>query len=170
MKFKNVFLSCAFAALTLVSCKKTEGESATANGSETTDVAPVMATTSFSIEGMHCEMGCAGAIKKKIAKMDGVQEVEIDFEGKKATIQFDTNKQAPENFVETVEKINKDYIITDVVTSDTKAFLMLGEKEKKKKKEKSKKNNKEETTATPEKKSCGSEKPGCCASKKSATL
>lgn len=170
MKFRNAFLTFTFAALTLVSCKKTEGETSTVSGSETTDATPVMATTSFMIEGMHCEMGCAGAIKKKIAKMDGVKEVEIDFEGKKATIQFDTNKQLPENFVETVEKINKDYIISDVVTSDSKAYLFVGDKDKKKKKEKSKKNKKEETTTSSEKKSCGSDKPGCCASKKSETM
>jgi periplasmic mercuric ion binding protein len=173
MKFKNLFLTMTFAALTLVSCKKTEGDNV-ANGEETTDVAPVMATTSFMIEGMHCEMGCAKAIEKKIAKMDGVQEVEIDFTGKKATIQFDSNKQSPENFVETVEKINKDYIISDVTTSDTKAFLFVkGDKDKKKKKSKEdkKEDKKEETnTTSSEKKSCGSEKSGCCASKKSETM
>lgn len=171
MKFRNVFLTMTFAALTLVSCKKTE-EDKVANGEETTNVAPAMATTSFMIEGMHCEMGCAKAIEKKIAKMDGVQDVEIDFAGKKATIQFDANKQAPENFVETVEKISKDYIISDVNTSDNKAFLYVGgDKEKKKKKKSEKDEKKEETTTTSsEKKSCGSEKPGCCASKKSETM
>lgn len=122
MKSLNLFLTLAFAIITLFGCKKTE--EANASGSETTDATPVMATTTFMIEGMHCEMGCAGVIKKKIAKMDGVKDVEIDFAGKKATIQFDTNKQTPENFVETVEKISKDYIITDVTTSDTKAFFV----------------------------------------------
>lgn len=178
------------AGLVMFSCKSNDSETEDA----TTDVTieteasadELLVTTSFMIEGMHCEMGCAGAIKKKLAKLEGVKNVEIDFEGKKATISHDANRQTAENLVLTVEKMSKDYIITDVETSsDLQAALFTNDKDKDKDKDKKKKKDtksdsdkKEESKteskegcSTEAKKSCGTEKAGgCCASKKAGTL
>jgi copper chaperone CopZ len=173
---KKIFL-LGFAALLFVSCKKTETENEETTGTETTAAVSAdakLATTNFTIEGMHCEVGCAAAIQKKLAKMEGVQDAKIDFNGKKATITFDTNVQSPEKLVETVEKISAEYIISDVNTSDTEAYLYFGDKEKEKKPKKTRKEKKAEAAAKVSgeaKKSCGEgeKASGCCANKKPIT-
>jgi copper chaperone CopZ len=184
MKISKNLLMLGFAALLFVSCKdkatETEETEGTPTSEETSAVKEIspdakLATTNFTIEGMHCEVGCAAAIQKKLAKMDGVQDAKIDFEGKKATITFDANVQTPENLVETVEKISKEYIISDVKTSDTQAYLYFGDKDKEKKVKKTRKERKAEAAAAKEngeaKKSCGEgeKASGCCAHKKPTT-
>lgn len=186
MKFTKSITVLMLAGVVMFSCKSNDSETEVATTEATTETEAnaeeLLVTTSFMIEGMHCEMGCAGAIKKKLAKLEGVKSVEIDFEGKKATISHDANKQTAENLVLTVEKMSKDYIITDVETSsDAQASLYINDKDKgkdKKKKKDTKEDKKEESKtetkegcSTEAKKSCGTEKAGgCCASKKAGTL
>lgn len=62
-------------------------------------------TTSLSIEGMTCQMGCANVIENKLAESEGVQEAKVDFENKLATISFDKNKQTPESLSKIVEAV-----------------------------------------------------------------
>jgi len=115
-------------------------------------------------------VGCAGHLEKKLAKLDGVQKAEIDFEAKKATIEYDSNVLTPEVLVQTVENAadGKTYKVSDVVNTADKA--MLFNKDKKKKKAK-KEEEKKAAAASEEKKSCSSgEKKACCASKKAETL
>lgn len=171
MKFTQTIAAIALTTLMMVSCKKeaTENtENATATTQHTQDQPAQLATASFTVEGMHCEVGCAGHLEKKLAKLDGVQKAEIDFESKKATIQYDTNVLTPEVLVQTVENAadGKTYKVSDVVNTADKA--MLFNKDKKKKKAK---NKEREANASEEKKSCSSgEKKTCCASKKAETL
>uniref|UniRef100_UPI004049C194 heavy-metal-associated domain-containing protein n=1 Tax=Flavobacterium sp. TaxID=239 RepID=UPI004049C194 len=177
MKISKKILILGFAGLLFVSCKKAETENEETAATETAQTISAdakLATTNFTIEGMHCEVGCAAAIQKKLAKMEGVQDAKIDFEGKKATITFDSNVQSPEKLVETVEKISADYIISDVNTSDVKAYLSFGDKDKEKKAKKSRKEKKAEAAAKENgeaKKSCGEgeKSSGCCANKKVTT-
>lgn len=172
MKITRSLLLLALAGMTFVSCKEATSNNEDTATVETMDENAVLATTSFTIEGMHCEVGCAKNVEKKLAKLDGVKEATIDFEGKKATVTFDTNKQSPEILVETVEKISKDYIISDVQTSDTQAYFLNGDKDKKKKKKKAEAADAEKSN-TDEKKSCGSDgekKGACCASKKASSM
>ncbi|HBI00824.1 MAG TPA: heavy metal-associated domain-containing protein [Flavobacterium sp.] len=172
MKFTQTIAAIALTTLMMVSCKKeaTENtENATATTEHTQDQPAQLATASFTVEGMHCEVGCAGHLEKKLAKLDGVQKAEIDFEAKKATIEYDTNVLTPEVLVQTVENAadGKTYKVSDVVNTADKA--MLFNKDKKKKKAKKEEAAKENTTE--EKKSCSSgEKKACCATKKAETL
>lgn len=177
MKITQKLFLFGFAGLMFISCKEKATETKEADETTTEETSSAkevsadakLATTNFTIEGMHCAMGCAAVIEKKLAKMDGVQAAKVDFDGKKATITFDANVQSPENLVETVEKISKEYIISDVQTSDIKAYLNFGDKDKDKKTKKDKKAKKSD--AGDYKKSCGeSEKAGaCCAHKKPTT-
>lgn len=164
MKITKSLLILAFSGLLFVSCKE-KAQNETATTTENTEEIPVqLATASFTIEGMHCEFGCAKSIEKKLAKLDGVEKAEVDFEGQKATITYDTNKQTPEVFVQTVENISKEYKISDVTNSGDKAFF--SDKDKKSKKKETKK-----SSESKDKKECSSsEKKGCCASKKAETL
>lgn len=173
MKFTQTIAAIALTTLMMVSCKKeaTENnENATATTQHTQDQPAQLATASFTVEGMHCEVGCAGHLEKKLAKLDGVQKAEIDFEAKKATIEYDANVLTPEVLVQTVENAadGKTYKVSDVVNTADKAMLF---KKDKKKKKAQKEEEKKEATASEEKKSCSSgEKKACCASKKAETL
>lgn len=164
MKITKSLLILAFSGLLLVSCKE-KAQNETAITTENTEEIPVqLATASFTVEGMHCEFGCAKGIEKKLAKLDGVQEVNVDFEGQKAIISYDANKQTPEVFVQTVENMSDEYKVSDVTSSADKAFL--SDKDKKSKKKEAKK-----SSESKDKKECSSsEKKGCCASKKAETL
>lgn len=121
MKINKMIAAIALTSVVMVSCKnetaKTEETVAT---EQTQDQPAQLATASFSIEGMHCEVGCAGVIQKKLAKLDGVQDAKVDFEGKTATITYDANKQTPEIMVQTVQNISEDYKVSNVTSAPEK--------------------------------------------------
>lgn len=66
----------------------------------------------MEIEGMTCEMGCGGSIRKELKGTGGVARVEFDFkEGKEiqtAKISFDSNKISEEEMVKIVDSMNED--------------------------------------------------------------
>lgn len=103
---KIVAFSFLFLGLMFTACKQEVKE----------ELPAVMATTTFNIEGMHCKEGCAARIQKKLGKMDGVTEAMVDFENKLATIQYDANKQKPEDFVDLVLKVDQNYVVSEVKT------------------------------------------------------
>jgi mercuric ion binding protein len=102
MKIFKVIALAAMTSLTLVSCKN-ETEKKSQEVVTTTSEPEKLATASFTIEGMHCEVGCAGYLERKLTKLDGVKSAVIDFENKKAIVEFNTNVQTPEIIVQTVE-------------------------------------------------------------------
>ena len=64
----------------------------------------------LEVEGMTCEMGCGGSIRKELKATGGVERVEFDFvEGKKiqtAKISFDKDKISADEMVAIVTKMN----------------------------------------------------------------
>lgn len=107
---KLIVLFFAVLSLTFVSCKKDVAAEAQAN------LPVAMATTSFNIEGMHCEVGCAAKVEKKLAKLDGVEKATIDFERKLATVTYNKNLNTAEDLVETVMSASKDYVVSNIET------------------------------------------------------
>lgn len=72
---------------------------------------------SFEIEGMTCALGCAKLIEGKLAGLSGVKNVVVDFETKKATLEFDDAQQTEETITATVEKIaNGIYTVVNMST------------------------------------------------------
>lgn len=119
MKISHLLSVITLSSLMMVSCKnetKENTDNPTATTEETQVQPAQLATASFTVEGMHCEVGCAGHLEKKLAKLDGVQKAEIDFEAKKATVEYDANKITPEILVQTVEGATdgKTYKVSDV--------------------------------------------------------
>lgn len=172
MNFTKSLLALALSTVLFTSCKQTASEPKTEGGSEvaaTTEKQHVAAvkpqTASFSIEGMSCAIGCAKTIEKELSQMEGVQKASVDFETKKAVIEFDATKQSPENFVKVVEATadGKTYKVSNVTNSGDHA--MLFDQEEVKKTEKKTKSEKTEATAKTEKKSCCSAKKHCSADK-----
>ncbi len=169
MKFSTSIALMALTVLSLTSCKNetpVSTDTATINQSEQP---AILATATFTIEGMHCEVGCAGHLEKKLAKLDGVKKADIDFEAKKATVEYDTNLLTPEIIVQTVEGAadGKTYKVSDVMNSADEAIWVS--KDKKKKKNQSEES-KAESKSEESKAACASgEKKSCCASKKKTT-
>jgi len=86
-----------FGTVAVVSCNS--------NNTIKTEVA-VNTIAQVSIEGMTCEAGCAKTIEQAITEMQGVAKCEVDFEKKKALIDFDstlTNKGA---IISSIQSIN----------------------------------------------------------------
>ncbi len=57
-----------------------------------------MNTEKIIVENIKCH-GCANTIRKEIAKLDGVKEVEVDVENACVTVDFDETLQNKENVV-----------------------------------------------------------------------
>jgi len=173
MKLTSSLCAIAVAAILFTSCKQTASEPKTegaANAVASTEKAAAVKpeTASFSIEGMSCAIGCAKTIEKELSGMEGVQKASVDFETKKATVEFDATKLSPESFVKTVEAAadGKTYKVSNVTSSGDHA--MLFDQEEVKKGDKKAKGDKTEATAKTEKKSCCSAKKHCSSDEKKA--
>ncbi len=59
----------------------------------------------IDIKGMTCEIGCAKLIQSKMYKMAGVSYAEINFEAKKGTITYNSNKININDIVQKIEGI-----------------------------------------------------------------
>lgn len=151
----------------------------TTDTSKTTDeITGVMETASFEVEGMTCAVGCAATIEKKIAELEGVKSAKVDFETKKATVEFDNGKQSLESLQKTVESLANGAYKVSGMTSNKEMAMLFQEPAKKSccaSKEKKTCDSKDKS----EKKSCckeskknkekSDEKKACCSSKKEAT-
>jgi len=60
-------------------------------------------TVNLNIEGMECG-SCAASVKSALQKLDGVKEIDITFEKKGGTVEFDPAKVDEKKIVETVNK------------------------------------------------------------------
>lgn len=57
-----------------------------------TEVAANYKSIEVEIEGMTCEIGCARTIESKLSKVEGITYSKVDFDSKKGTFTFDSNK------------------------------------------------------------------------------
>lgn len=116
----------AFAGLAFTACKNEEKvQEGTVQVEETTSNAKeavaqgAIEKASFEIEGMTCALGCAKLIEGKLAGLSGVKNVVVDFETKKATLEFDDAQQTKETITATVEKIaNGIYTVVNMNTEE----------------------------------------------------
>src|SRR5690606_5766147 len=172
MRTSKTLLALAFSGLFLVSCKQNQAEVATENTTETEQIAENIQTASFSIEGMHCEFGCAKMIEKKLTGFEGVKSATVDFEAKTATVEYNAVTQTPQVIAQFVEGLadGKTYTVSALKSSTDQSSLYQQEPKKAKKSKelkkdkKQKQESKEATTIEPEaKKGCGSK--SCCSKK-----
>tara|TARA_B100000963_G_C22487040_1_gene607419 strand:- start:282 stop:725 length:444 start_codon:yes stop_codon:yes gene_type:complete len=63
----------------------------------------------LSIEGMMCEVACAGKINKELRSMDGVSDVEVAYEDGRETdfakVKYDPSKVQVEDIIQTLQTI-----------------------------------------------------------------
>lgn len=102
MKLKHI-LKTVITITVLVSCKNTETEGKITDSEENvidaaqtevdnTDVEKRYATAEFIIEGMSSESSCATTIQKNIKNLEGVKSASIDFQTKRASVEYDEEK------------------------------------------------------------------------------
>ena len=58
----------------------------------------------LKIEGMHCS-SCAIDIKETLEERAGVEEAEVDYNGKTAFVEFDENTVQPQTLVKTIQDL-----------------------------------------------------------------
>lgn len=170
MRTSKTLLALVFSGLLLTSCKQNQAEVATENTTETEQIAENIQTASFSIEGMHCEFGCAKMIEKKLTGFEGVKSATVDFEAKTATVEYNAVTQTPQVIAQFVEGLadGKTYKVSEVKSSTDQSSLYQQEPKKAKKskelkKDKKQKESKEATIIETE------TKKGCCAGKTSCS-
>jgi P-type Cu+ transporter len=56
------------------------------------------------IEGMHCG-SCAVGIQMLTSQMDGVKSVEVSYEGKKGSFEFDSSKTTKDDLVKAIAEL-----------------------------------------------------------------
>lgn len=106
-------MACKNEASPEVKTVETESANLTAH---TIDQNITYAKAEFGIEGMTCEIGCARTIQKKIAKMDGVKFVKVDFNKKLAMVEYDPARVTPTSLEKTVTKVGDVYKVKDMKT------------------------------------------------------
>ena len=68
-----------------------------------------MKTETHKIKGMHCA-SCASIIEKTLKKVDGVQEVEVNYGTEAAKISYDEAKTSPEQLSKKIEQLGYSFI------------------------------------------------------------
>ncbi len=130
---KNLFIF-GFGLLLLASCSETAEKKIISVEKKTayTPSKEVLANQmmTVSIEGMTCEHGCGGTIRKTLKESGAVAQVSFDFEADRkkntATVKFDKNQTSPEKMIAMIEKINNnqyktsDVKVSDIVSESTK--------------------------------------------------
>lgn len=179
MTLKHTLLLAAL-PFAIISCKQSENTATETKTEKTVALAAKPEKASFKIDGMVCSVGCAKTIEKKLAAMEGVSKVVVDYDTKEAVVEFDANLQNPEKLVEAVESAadGNTYKVHDLTSSGDHAMVYNKDKEKEKEKRKKKKNKKKgeetEASATEKKEGCESgaadAKPGCCSKKKISVI
>lgn len=110
MNFKKSIVTLILTSVLFVGCKEKETDIVSKETSETATpkvkkeiAAANLQTTSFSVEGMTCAVGCAKTIQEDLTALDGVQKATVDFDTKLATVTFDKTVQTPEKLTTVVE-------------------------------------------------------------------
>ena len=62
-----------------------------------------MTTRSYNVKGMHCA-SCSAIVTKKLSKVEGVHQVNVNLATEKATLEFDGIALTPEALNEVVNK------------------------------------------------------------------
>lgn len=104
--------SILFSALVLAACSAEKSQE-TVPSEKTVAHATVVPNTELEleIEGMVCEMGCGGAIRKELKASKAVEGISFDFvedrAENKAVVRFDNTKISPEKIVSLIEQLNE---------------------------------------------------------------
>ncbi len=78
------------------------------------------AVATFTIEGMSCQEGCAAKIESTVSALNGVKSCQVNFEQKKAVVEFDQHKITEDQIVAEIQKINEEqYFVKEIDVEKT---------------------------------------------------
>ncbi len=111
--------------LVLMACTE-ENERVVTHDSEEVQEVQVTANhvSTIEVEGMVCQMGCGGSIRKALKNTGAVSKVEFDFEEDRptdiATVYFDNEKVSQEELVKIIAGLNDgQFTVGNVNTEST---------------------------------------------------
>ncbi|MEI8185416.1 MAG: heavy metal translocating P-type ATPase [Chlorobiaceae bacterium] len=87
-----------------------------------------MTTRTYSVKGMHCA-SCAAIISKKLSKVDGVREVNVNLATEKARLEFDNNALSVEAVNDIISKYGFTFAAEPTLERGN-ALLLKEEKQK----------------------------------------
>ncbi|WP_449354854.1 heavy-metal-associated domain-containing protein [Virgibacillus natechei] len=61
-------------------------------------------TAYLDVKGMHC-VNCPPKVEKAIAKMNGVNEISVDYETEKGHVTFDKNKIGISDIIDEISEV-----------------------------------------------------------------
>lgn len=64
----------------------------------------------INIDGMTCG-GCVKSVDNALTQLEGVQSVEVDLEGNKASVTYDSSAVAVDAIVEAIEEAGFDAVV-----------------------------------------------------------
>jgi len=120
--FSSLYLIIiSFGIVVLPACNNTNHETAKIETIKTVKSGDQNQTKAvLNIEGMTCEVSCAGYINKKLNGMNGVLSAEVLFEKNQAIVQYDETKLTEKDLISEIEKLNEgQYKITRVEVEKT---------------------------------------------------
>jgi len=102
---KNIIYTLLITFL-FISCNENKKETvAKKTEVKNTEVAASYKSIEVDIKGMTCEIGCARTIQSKLSKVDGVTYSKVNFEAKKGTFTYDSNKLDKKDIVNKITGI-----------------------------------------------------------------
>jgi copper chaperone CopZ len=116
MNFLKSSFFVSILALNFYSCSSSSEKTEISTQKE--EIIPVIANKmlELEIEGMMCEMGCGGSIRKALKETGGVEQCSFDFddeeEWNKAYIKFDKDKISPDKIISLIEEMNENQFTT----------------------------------------------------------
>ena len=120
-------LFALFVSIGLVACSgnsNTEKPFPNESSEEISLTTPIHNSTStFSIEGMTCEIGCVRTVKSHLSKMNGVIDIEMKFDTARtvdySVVKFDSKLVSETEMKDEIESIaNGLYSVVDVTQQD----------------------------------------------------
>jgi len=115
---KNI-LTVGIISLSLIACTSSEptpekgevkGDNKELNEGESEVNVIANRSMTMEVEGMVCQMGCGGSIRKELRATGAVADCEFDFEDERAvdiaTIEFDKDKISADEIIKIVSEIN----------------------------------------------------------------
>jgi copper chaperone CopZ len=118
-----VYISALFFVVS--SCSTESQEETTESNESTEQVAEVVAdrTLTMEIDGMVCEMGCGGSIRKDLKATGGVSGVQFDFEDERetniATISFDKDLISVDEMIKRISELQDGQFTIGATSSES---------------------------------------------------
>lgn len=111
-----------FAATLITACNNQKNSANTVVEKNTVAKAGFATTekAELTISGMTCAVGCAGTIQKNLARIEGVQSVEVDFDKRLAMVEYNPETVVLDDLKNTVHNTADTYKVLDI--KNVKAF------------------------------------------------